>query len=206
MISDRKAHWQQVYSEKDPTEVSWYQPVPEKSLQLIRSTGVAHDAAILDAGGGASMLVDHLLDAGYTDLTVLDISGHALDRSRARLGELAGKVEWIESDVTEFDPDRRYALWHDRAVFHFLTDDDDRDKYFAVMRHALQPGGYFVLATFGPQGPKRCSGLEIVRYGVEMLEALLGTDFRLSRYEIEDHGTPMGSVQQFLYSSWQVLP
>lgn len=205
MVNDRRTHWQQVYREKDPTEVSWYQPVPDKSLQLIRSTGVRHDDAILDAGGGASTLVDRLLDEGYTDLSVLDISRHALDRSRTRLGERAGKVEWIESDVTEFEPDRRYSLWHDRAVFHFLTEMADRDKYVAVMRRALIPGGYLVLATFGPQGPKRCSGLDIRRYDIETLQELLGASFRLCRYEIDEHATPMGSIQQFLYSSWQAL-
>ncbi|MCP5092512.1 MAG: class I SAM-dependent methyltransferase [Gammaproteobacteria bacterium] len=205
MANDRRTHWQQVYREKDPTEVSWYQPVPEKSLQLIRSTGVRHDDAILDVGGGASTLVDHLLDEGYTDLSVLDISGHALQRSRARLGELAGKIEWIEADVTEFDPDRRYALWHDRAVFHFLTEMADRDKYIAVMHRALHPGGYFVLATFGPEGPKRCSGLDIRRYGIEALQELLGASFELCRHDLDEHATPMGSTQQFLYSSWQAL-
>lgn len=205
MGNDRRAHWQQVYGEKQPTEVSWYQPVPEKSLQLILSTGVGHDDPILDAGGGASTLVDHLLDEGYTDLSVLDISGHALNRSRARLGELAGKVDWIESDITEFDPVRRYALWHDRAVFHFLTEVADCDKYIAVMRGALQPGAYFVLATFGPEGPKRCSGLEIRRYGIDTLQELLGADFKLCRHEFDEHMSPMGSTQQFLYSSWQAL-
>lgn len=205
MVNDRRSHWQHVYREKDPTEVSWYQPVPEKSLQLIRSTGVRHDDAILDAGGGASLLADHLLDEGYTDLSVLDISGHALERSRARLGELAGKIEWIVSDLTEFDPDRRYALWHDRAVFHFLTDFDDRDKYIAVICRALQPGGYFVLATFGPQGPERCSGLEIRRYGVEELQELFDAQFTLCSHELDVHATPKGSTQQFLYSSWQAI-
>ena len=203
MFNERRSHWQQVYREKEPTEVSWYQPVPEKSLLLIRSTGIPRDDAILDAGGGVSTLVDCLLDEGYTDLSVLDISGRALERSRARLGESAGKVEWIESDVTEFDPDRRYSLWHDRAVFHFLTNIADRDKYLDVMRRALQPGGYLVLATFGPQGPRRCSGLDIKRYGLEALQGLLGADFELCRHALDEHATPTGSTQQFLYSSWQ---
>lgn len=202
MANDRRTHWQRVYREKDPTEVSWYQPVPEKSLQLIRSTGVRRDDAILDAGGGASILVDHLLDEGYSDLSVLDISGHALQRSRARLGELAGNVSWIEADVTEFEPLRPYALWHDRAVFHFLTDLHDRDKYIAVICRALQPGGYFVLATFGPQGPERCSGLEIRRYDIKELQELFGAHFTLCSYELDVHSTPTGATQQFLYSSW----
>lgn len=205
LSSDRKTHWQQVYDEKEPNEVSWYQPVPEKSLQLIRATGVARTDPVLDAGGGASTLVDYLLDEGYADISVLDISGKALARSRSRLGDAAAAVNWIESDVTEFESARRYALWHDRAVFHFLTESADRDKYIDVICRALQPRGYFVLATFGPQGPERCSGLEIRRYGIEQLQALLGASFELQSHELDSHETPMGSRQQFLYSSWQLL-
>ena len=198
-----KTHWQRVYGEKEPTEVSWYQPVPEKSLQLIRSTGIAKDEPILDAGGGASTLVDHLLNDGHTDISVLDVSGKALERSRARLGDSAGAITWIESDVTEFEPSRQHALWHDRAVFHFLTRPDDRDKYIEVVCRALQPKGYLVLATFGPQGPRRCSGLDVKRYGVDELQNLLGSRFDLCGHELEEHETPMGSTQQFLYSWWQ---
>ncbi len=203
MSTNRKTHWEQVYGEKQPTEVSWYQPVPEKSLQLIRATGVEHGAPVLDAGGGASTLVDHLLDEGYTDISVLDISGNALERSRARLGEAGRNVHWIEADVVDFQPLRRYALWHDRAVFHFLTDPADRDRYIDVVHKSLLPNGHFVLATFGPQGPKRCSGLDIRRYGIEQLRKLFGLRFELHGHEIDGHETPMGSTQQFLYSWWQ---
>lgn len=203
MSETRRTHWQRVYSEKMPTEVSWYQPVPEKSLHLIRGTGVARTEPILDIGGGASTLVDHLHADGYTDITVMDISGKALERSRARLGETADAMHWIESDVTAFEPQCRYALWHDRAVFHFLTDATDRGKYIDVIERALKPGGYFVLATFGPEGPERCSGLEIRRYGIEQLRELFGGRFKLGGYELEQHVTPMGSTQQFLYSWWQ---
>jgi len=203
MSKTRRAHWQHVYSEKAPTEVSWYQPVPEESLQLIRGTGVARAEPILDVGGGTSTLVDNLHADGYTDITVLDISGRALERSRVRLGESASEMTWIESDVTAFEPQRRYALWHDRAVFHFLTDATDREKYIDVIELALKPGGYLVLASFGPEGPERCSGLEIRRYGIEQLRELLDARFKLRGYQLEEHVTPMGSTQQFLYTWWQ---
>lgn len=203
MSKSGQSHWQRVYGEKEPTEVSWYQPVPEKSLQFIRSTGITRDAPILDAGGGASTLVDNLLKYGYTDISVLDISGKALERSRARLGDSADAVNWIESDVTEFKPPRQYALWHDRAVFHFLTAPADREKYIDVVCRALLPGGHLVLATFGPQGPQRCSGLDVQRYGIEDLQKLVGGRFDLRSHELDEHETPMGSAQQFLYSWWQ---
>ncbi len=199
----RKTHWEQVYGTKQPTEVSWFQPIPEKSLQLIRATGVARGQAIIDAGGGASTLVDNLLADGFTDVSVLDISANALLKSQERLGERAGVVSWIEADVTEFEPQRRYDLWHDRAVFHFLTDATDRDRYVEVVRRSLNPGGHLVLATFGPQGPIRCSGLDICRYGVEQLTDLLGTYFSLQSHELDEHRTPSGAVQQFLYSWWR---
>ena len=203
MSETRRMHWQRVYDEKMPAEVSWYQPVPDKSLQLIRGTGLARNEPVLDVGGGASTLVDHLHADGYTDITVMDISGRALELARARLGESADAINWIESDVTAFEPQRRYALWHDRAAFHFLTDAADRDRYIDVAKRALKPGGYFVLATFGPEGPERCSGVEIRRYGIEQLQELFGGGFKLGGYELDQHVTPMGSTQQFLYSWWQ---
>lgn len=203
MSDSSRAHWQNVYESKDPTEVSWYQPVPERSLRLIRETGIAKSDPILDVGGGASTLVDHLLQEGYSDISVLDISGHALDRSRARLGKSADAVDWIEADVTTFAPPRQYALWHDRAVFHFLTDPADRDNYIDVVTRAIKANGYFVLATFGPEGPQRCSGLDIRRYSVQRLQDLFGDRLHLGGHHLEDHRTPMGSTQQFLYSWWQ---
>lgn len=203
MSGNRREHWQNVYDVKEPTEVSWYQPVPETSLRLIRDTGVAKTEPVLDAGGGASTLVDNLLAEGYADISVLDISGKALARSRARLGDSGDAVTWIEADATAFSPERRYALWHDRAVFHFLTDPADRDKYLEVVSLALKAKGFLVLATFGPEGPKRCSGLDVQRYGIEKLRALLGNRFSLGAYELDSHVTPTGSTQQFLYSWWQ---
>ncbi len=203
MSDSRRSHWQDVYDSKDPTEVSWYQPVPERSLQLIRDIGVAKSDPVIDVGGGASTLVDHLLREGYSDISVLDISVNSLDRSRARLGESANVVDWIEADVTTFAPSRQYALWHDRAVFHFLTDSDDRYAYIDVARRAIRSNAYLLLATFGPEGPRRCSGLEIRRYSVQRLQDLFGDHFHLRGHQLEDHLTPMGSVQQFLYSWWQ---
>lgn len=204
MTTDRKAHWERVFTNKEPTTVSWFQSVPEISLRFIQSTGIAEHEPILDAGGGASTLVDHLLTAGYTDISVLDISASALARSRARLGDFEQRVAWIESDVTAFEPARPFALWHDRAVFHFLTTAIDRARYVDVLRKALQPGGDLVLATFGPDGPRYCSGLDICRYGIDALRDLLGAQFTLQNHELDLHRTPAGSTQQFLYSWWQL--
>lgn len=203
MTESRKSHWKRVYATSEPTEVSWYQPNPARSLALVRATGVSLAAPILDVGGGASTLVDYLLDAGYRDLTVLDIAGEALDRARGRLAAQAGRVTWIEADITEFQPSRRYEVWHDRAVFHFLTAASDRTRYLDVLRSAIRPHGHFLLATFGPEGPTRCSGLDVRRYSVQRLEALFGSDFELRAHEIEEHRTPMGTMQQFLYTWWQ---
>ncbi|MBT8092711.1 MAG: class I SAM-dependent methyltransferase [Gammaproteobacteria bacterium] len=204
MSDARKQHWEGVYSTKAPDEVSWFQPVPALSLQLIEATGVGLDEPVLDAGGGASTLVDSLLDLGYTNLTVLDISAAALATSRDRLGSRADSVSWIESDVTEFIAPRRYALWHDRAVFHFLTSAADRVRYTDVVRSALCSGGHLVLSTFGPEGPLRCSGLEIRRYGIEQLHEIFDENFALRQHLLDEHRTPGGAVQQFIYTRWQL--
>jgi len=198
----RRDHWETVYSNKKSTDVSWFQPRPERSLQLVERTAVDCDDAIIDIGGGASTLVDHLLDDGFTDITVLDVAGKPLERARERLGERATDVEWIVSDVTAFRPSRTWQLWHDRAALHFLIDEQDRVRYVEVLKKALVPGGHFVLATFGPDGPQTCSGLEIRRYSIDMVEDLLGPGFVLQSQELENHITPMGSKQQFLYSCW----
>ena len=197
---DRKAHWQQIYATRKCTEVSWFQPVPERSLGLIRATGTPPGSAILDVGGGASTLVDHLLEDGFDDVSVLDIAAAAFDQPRSRLGAKAEKVTWIESDITAFEPPHSYAIWHDRAVFHFLTETSDQDRYLDVLHKALLPGGHLILATFGPKGPLRCSGLEIQRYSVERLQDVLGPGFQLRHHEIDEHQTPTGSGQQFLYA------
>ena len=202
MTQVRKRHWEGVYESKPAIEVSWYQANPERSLALIKKTEMSRDAPIIDVGGGASTLVDHLLDAGYTDLTVLDLAAAAFKQARARLAARAHGVDWLVADVTRFEPRRRYRLWHDRAVLHFLTEDADRERYIAVLRRALEPGGHAIIATFGPDGPLRCSGLDIRRYNVDLLKELLGPEFTLQSQELENHQTPTGAVQQFLYSCW----
>lgn len=202
MIDVRKSHWDRVYTEKVPTKVSWYQPIPEKSLALIRNTDVPPQHAIIDVGGGASTFVDHLLDAGYKDVTVLDLSGKALEQARERLKGRATSVDWIVADVTRFEPARRFDVWHDRAVLHFLTQPADRARYVDALKSALDAGGHAIISTFGPDGPLKCSGLDICRYDIERLQELLGPEFELQEYDLEDHQTPMRSTQQFLYSRW----
>lgn len=202
-VLQREAHWNRVYGTKQSAEVSWYQPFPDRSLRMIGDTGVGRHDALIDVGGGASLLTDRLLDAGYSDLTVLDVAASAFEHCRSRLGDAAGRVEWIVADVTRFEPRRRYNLWHDRAVLHFLVDEAERQRYLDALRAALVAGGHLVIATFGPQGPERCSGLAVRRYDPEGLESLLGRDFALRAAELEDHVTPSGVTQQFLYTRWQ---
>ena len=203
MTESPREHWDNVYTVKAPDQVSWYQAVPTRSMALIRETAIPVEAPLVDVGGGSSMLVDILCNSGYTDVTVLDISAAALARARARLGPKADSVSWIEADVTAFEPLRRYYLWHDRALFHFMIDAAQTQKYLDTLRTALIPGGHFVLSTFGPEGPDHCSGLPVQRYSVEQLANLLAPDFELCSFDIEDHTTPTGTVQQFLYSRWK---
>lgn len=196
---DRRAHWEQVYEEKAPDAVSWFQPRPETSLALVSQLGLARDAALIDVGGGASNLVDHLLDAGFTDLTVLDLSGRALAHARARLGERAHRVRWVEADVTTASFERTFQLWHDRAVFHFLVDAQDRARYRERLTAAVAPGGHAIVATFAEDGPERCSGLPVVRYAPEALAHELGEAFTLQASHRELHRTPAGRDQSFVY-------
>ena len=197
---DWKNHWDSVYGGRKPDEVSWYQRHLEKSLELIGATGAGKDAAIIDLGGGASTLVDDLLAAGYTNLTVLDISSAALRAAQTRLGARAGQVTWLEADVTRAElPGRGYDVWHDRAVFHFLTEAEDRRRYVAAVERAVKPGGHVIVATFGPHGPLKCSGLEIARYTPEQLHHEFGGNYELRRSVVEDHRTPAGGHQEFIY-------
>ena len=202
MNDERRQHWDRVHAARQPTEVSWFQERPERSLRLIQHTGVRADQPIIDIGGGASRLVDHLLAAGFSDVTVLDVSATALGLARARLGESAARVTWIEADITLLQPARRYHVWHDRAVFHFLTDEADRRAYARALATGLDPGGFAIVATFGPEGPERCSGLPVVRYGPEALAAELGLTLMAS--EAEMHRTPAGKDQQFVYCRLRV--
>lgn len=205
MISECRSHWDSVYDAKAFTEVSWYQETPAKSLESIAAAGIGRDGAVLDAGGGASTLVDHLLEDGFTDLTVLDISAMALRQTKDRLGAKSSTVNWIVSDILGFTPGRKYDLWHDRAVLHFLSDPGDRERYVDVVRNALAHKGFLVLATFGPAGPHQCSGLRTTRYTVDMTAELLGPDFELQGSELVMHETPAQVAQQFLYSTWRNL-
>jgi SAM-dependent methyltransferase len=195
-----KDHWENVYSTKAPDNVSWFQPHAELSTRLIRESCPQRDAAIIDVGGGASTLVDDLLDAGYTQVTVLDLSQTALAESRRRLGVREASVRWMQADITraEFAP-HSFDLWHDRAVFHFLTMPEDRTAYVRQVLRAVKPGGHVVMATFGSNGPAQCSGLPVMRYAPDELHAEFGDAFTLLAHEEQLHHTPFGTDQQFIY-------
>lgn len=197
---DAKAHWEQVYNTKAATQVSWYQPHPLVSLELICATGVAFDEPIIDVGGGASTLVDDLLDAGYENITVLDISAKALDVACARLGARAARVHWLEADMTQTElPREHFAVWHDRAVFHFLTEPLARKKYVDAVRDAVKIGGHVIVASFAFDGPEMCSGLRVNRYDAETMHAEFGDAFTLISSQRETHQTPWGGEQKFVY-------
>lgn len=197
MQDERKTHWEGIYRDKSPLEVSWYQLAPTLSGELILASGVGREAALIDVGGGASTLVDHLLDAGYTDISVLDISAQALAHARRRLGARADAVTWLEADITRFAPPRAYRLWHDRAVFHFLTDAADRARYRVALGRGLAAEGQLIIGTFAPGGPERCSGLPIVQYDTARMQAELGSGFELLETRGETHRTPSGKDQLF---------
>jgi ubiquinone/menaquinone biosynthesis C-methylase UbiE len=195
-----KEHWETIYSNKSADEVSWFQPEARLSLALITEAAPDPDAAILDVGGGASSLVDGLLAAGYANVTVLDLSSAALEQARTRLGEEAARVKWLEADIRTVElPPAATDVWHDRAVFHFLTSPEDRQLYVRQVQRAVRPGGYVLVATFADDGPERCSGLEVARYNADSLHAEFGSGFRMLRSERENHVTPWGSTQRFVY-------
>jgi SAM-dependent methyltransferase len=195
-----KSHWSNIYQTKTTTDVSWYQARPTLSLDLITATGIAKSGRIIDVGGGASTLVDHLLDDGYRDVTVLDISGEALGAAQQRLGERAAAVTWIEGDITTVDlPEHGYDLWHDRAVFHFLTQQQQQQRYVAQARAAVKPGRHVIVATFAADGPEQCSGLTVARYDASALHGAFGDGFDLISSRAETHTTPWGSAQKFTY-------
>ena len=203
---DAKQHWETVYQTKSADQVSWYRPHLETSLAWVERAAVSLDAAIVDVGGGESTLVDDLLEAGYRTLSVLDISQAAIDVTRARLGDRAGRVDWRVGDITQIAlPHGAFDVWHDRAVFHFLTDAAARAAYVDCLLNAVRPGGQAIIATFGPEGPQQCSGLDIVRYDVHALNAALGGRFELLDHLIEHHATPWGSTQQFLYGRFRIV-
>jgi SAM-dependent methyltransferase len=206
-MTDKQQHWDTVYRTKAPDAVSWYRQHLDTSLALIERAAPDRAAAVLDVGGGASTLVDDLLARGYRDLGVLDISAAALDIARERLGEAADAVTWLAADLLDAPlPQARYDLWHDRAVFHFLTEAEQRARYLRQLARALKPGGHAVLATFGPQGPLKCSGLDTTRYDAEGLAGVLGDGFALLDSTLEFHATPFGTTQQFLHALFRRTP
>lgn len=198
-MSERRDHWEAVYRDKTDTQLSWHQADPGPSIALIVDSGIDRGSAIIDVGGGTSRLAETLVLRGFSDVSVLDISPTALSRSARRLGDAAGSVAFIEGDVTRKDLGRTYALWHDRAVFHFLTDETDRLAYRAALLRGLEPGGHLLLATFAVGGPSQCSGLDTVQYDEHRLQKELGPAFDIDRATRTVHVTPWASEQDFVY-------
>lgn len=195
-----QTHWEKIYRDKAPDAVSWYRPHLERSLELIDEVAPSHSAAIIDLGGGKSTLVDDLLARGYQNITVLDLSQTAIDANRQRLGEASKGVHWLVADITRVELEASaYDVWHDRAVFHFLTAMTDRIAYVRQVARAVRHGGHVIVSTFGPEGPTKCSGLDVVRYDAESLHKEFGVHFRLLGSSKELHQTPLGTIQQFLY-------
>jgi len=199
----RQAHWENVYGTKGEKEVSWFQDSPTISLDLIDATGVAKGASILDIGGGASRLVDALLEQGFESLTVLDLSEKALATTRARLGRKAANVRWIVADVTKWKPAETHDVWHDRAAFHFLMEPHDRAAYAERLREAVRLGGHVIIGTFAPDGPERCSGLPVMRHDAVSLGETFGRSFELMESRRHDHQTPLGGIQRFQFSRFR---
>ena len=203
METAHKDHWEKIYETKQPNEVSWTQEVPKTSLDFIHSFNLPKSARIIDIGGGDSKLVDFLLDEGFENITVLDISSKALERAKKRLEDRVNRVTWIIGDITEFSPETTYDLWHDRATFHFLTADAQIIRYLSIARKAVKPGGYVIIGTFSTNGPKRCSGLDIKRYSEETLTEQLNRGFEKVRCITEDHTTPFNTTQNFLFCGFR---
>ncbi len=200
---DKKKHWENIYHTKKLEDASWYQPIPDTSLDFLKQYNIPLSAKIIDVGGGDSLLVDHLLGLGYQDITVLDISEAALERAKKRLGEKASLVKWIVADITTFKALEKYDFWHDRAAFHFLTDLHDIENYISIVREGLNPGGVLVIGTFSDQGPKKCSGIEIRQYSEKtMAEKLMRYFEKISCIPIE-HITPSGTLQSFIFCSFR---
>lgn len=202
---DPQAHWQGVYGSKDETEVSWFEQTPAISLNLVQRSAAHKDTSIIDIGGGASRLVDALLDSGYRAVSVMDLSGNALSIAKMRLGARAAQIEWIEADVTKWEPPQEYNVWHDRAAFHFLTEPSDRRAYVDRLLRGVAADGQIIIGTFALDGPERCSGLPIVRYDANSLKLTLGESFALEETRPYEHGTPWGSIQRFQFSRFRKL-
>lgn len=202
-MENRKEHWNKVYDSKMPTEVSWYEPMPETSLNYIDECKLEEDAAIIDIGGGDSFLAEFLLARGFKDVTVVDISEKAIERAKQRLGERAEEITWIVADASEFKPDKQYDLWHDRAAFHFLTEDEQVERYLQTVKRSVKPGGFLVMGTFSENGPKKCSGIEIRQYSIGQMQNLFSDGFTTLGCKNIDHETPSGGTQNFTFCSFR---
>ncbi|QQS30198.1 MAG: class I SAM-dependent methyltransferase [Sphingobacteriales bacterium] len=196
---NRKKHWETIYQTKSPGEVSWFQPVPETSLGLFRQLDIQPTAKIIDIGGGDSLLVDFLLNQGFEDITVLDISETALEKAKQRLGQHASKVKWIVADVVNFKPTELYDVWHDRAAFHFLTREEEVLTYLNIVQQSLNPSGFVIIGTFSEQGPKKCSGIEIKQYSEASMSETLNPFFEKVDCIMVDHQTPFQTIQNFIF-------
>lgn len=205
MSKDRAGHWEKVYGEKGETQLSWHQGDPAISLELCELAGITKSSGVIDVGAGTSRFAARLIARGLADVTVLDLSATAIEGARRQIGKLSDAINWVVADITNWTPGRTYDLWHDRAAFHFLVDQKDRDAYVNRLRRALRPGGHVIIATFAPDGPEKCSGLPIVRYDPESLGSALGKGFSLVTHRSDIHHTPWGSPQSFQYSLflWQ---
>lgn len=202
---DRKKHWEHIYQTKELNEVGWFQPKPETSLDFFHHFNVPAEAKVIDMGGGDSFLVDHLLNLGYQDLTVLDISRAAIERAKRRLGEQANKVKWIVADAADFKPTEKYDFWHDRAAFHFLTDEQEILSYLQTAEQNINPNGILVLGTFSEQGPTKCSGIEIKQYSEKTMTERFKNHFAKTKCLSVNHKTPFGTEQNFIFCSFRKL-
>lgn len=202
---DRKKHWENIYQTKEVKDVSWFQPTPETSLDFFKQFNVPTTAKVIDIGGGDSFLVDHLLDLGYQDISVLDISAAAIDRAKQRLGDKAKNVKWIVADAATFKPTEKYDFWHDRAAFHFLTDEQEIANYLQIAQESINPTGILVIGTFSEQGPKKCSGIEIKQYSETTMTDQLKKYFEKIKCITVDHLTPFDTIQNFVFCSFRKL-
>lgn len=200
---DRQKHWENIYQTKDLKDASWYQPTPVTSLEFLKHFNVPHSAKIIDVGGGDSFFADHLLDLGYENITVLDISSASLERAKKRLGDRAKKIKWVVADAAKFKPEEEYDFWHDRAAFHFLTDEKDIENYLDTIQKNIKPGGILVIGTFSENGPKKCSGIEIRQYSESSMTEKLQKYFEKIKCISVDHKTPFDTIQNFIFCSFR---
>jgi 2-polyprenyl-3-methyl-5-hydroxy-6-metoxy-1,4-benzoquinol methylase len=201
--TERTKHWETIYNTKQLCEVSWYQPSPNESLQFVREFNISKTAKIIDVGGGDSFFVDKLLEQGYENITVLDISETAINRAKKRLGEKSEMVTWIVSDIVDFKPSQVYDFWHDRAAFHFLTTEENMNKYVAIAERGIKARGVLILGTFSETGPTKCSGLEIKQYSETSMSSRFELSFDRVKCITEEHQTPFNSIQNFLFCSFK---